>query len=81
MRASSFTMLMIALLMIIIILALIVIIGLTVMLNNGGNATEETGPFLQFITFVQEQILATFGSIQQWIDYLLGQIQNLSEML
>jgi len=51
------------------------------MLNNGGNATEETGPFLQFITFVQEQILATFGSIQQWIDYLLGQIQNLSEML
>lgn len=81
MRASSFTMLMIALLMVIIILALIVIIGLTVMVSNGGNATEETGPFLQVIDLVQEQLLAFLDCIQQWIDYFLNQIQKLSEML
>jgi len=72
---------MIVLLMVIIILALIVIIGLTVMLNTGGTSGEATGPFLEFVSLVQEQLLAFFDCIQQWIDYMMSQIQKLSEIL
>jgi hypothetical protein len=81
MRSSSFTILLITILMIIIILALIVIIGLTVMLNSGGDAGSETGPFVQFISLVQEQLFGFFDVVQQWIEYFMRQIQKLAEML
>lgn len=81
MRSSSFTILLITILMIIIILALIVIIGLTVMLNSGGEAGTETGPFIQSLNFVQEQLFAFFDCIQQWIEYFMIQIQKLADML
>jgi len=67
--------------MIIIILALIVIIGLTVMLNNGADAGTETGPFVQVISLIQEQMSSFFDNIQQWMEYFMRQIQKLSEML
>lgn len=81
MRSSSFTILLITILMIIIILALIVIIGLTVMLNNGSDAGTETGPFVQFISMIQEQMFSFFDNIQQWMEYFMRQIQKLAEML
>ena len=81
MRASSFTILLIVLLMIIIILALIVIIGLTSMLGAGSTGGEETGPIIQFVTLAQEQVLAFFDCLQQWFNYLIIQIQKLSEAL
>jgi len=81
MRSSSFTILLITILMIIIILALIVIIGLTVMLNNGADAGTETGPFVQVISLIQEQMFSFFDNIQQWMEYFMRQIQKLSEML
>ncbi|MBP7120435.1 MAG: hypothetical protein WC502_09430 [Methanolinea sp.] len=81
MRSSSFTILLITILMIIIILALIVIIGLTVMLNNGADAGTETGPFVQVISLIQEQMSSFFDNIQQWMEYFMRQIQKLSEML
>ncbi|MCU0631541.1 MAG: hypothetical protein MUC66_01015 [Methanolinea sp.] len=81
MRAGSFTILLIVLLMIIIVLALIVIIGLTAMIGTGSPAGEEAGPILQFVTLAQEQVLAFFNCLQQWFEYLLIQIQKLSQAL
>ncbi|OPX71866.1 MAG: hypothetical protein A4E40_01569 [Methanoregulaceae archaeon PtaU1.Bin059] len=81
MRTSSFTILMIVLLMIIIVLALIVIIGLTAMLGTGSTVGEETGPIMQFVTLAQEQMLSVFDYIQQWVNYIIIQIQKLSELI
>ncbi|OPX68021.1 MAG: hypothetical protein A4E37_01128 [Methanoregulaceae archaeon PtaB.Bin056] len=81
MRTSSFTILMIVLLMIIIILALIVIIGLTAMLGTGSTSGEETGPIMQFVAIGQEQMLSFFDFLQQWFNYLITQIQKLSEVI
>ncbi|MDH7510374.1 MAG: hypothetical protein QHH04_04960 [Methanolinea sp.] len=81
MRTSSVTMLLIAVLMIIIILALIVIIGLTVMLKTGGASSHEESAIMQFVTFSQEQAIGIFDAIRQWFDYLIVQIQKISEYL
>lgn len=81
MRASSVTMLLIAILMIIIILALIVIIGLTVMLNTGAGDSQEQSAIMQFVTFSQELMIGIFDTIRQWFDYLMVQIQKLSQHL
>ncbi len=81
MRTSSFTILLIVLLMIIIVLALIVIIGLTAMLGTGSTTGEETGPIMQFVTLAQEQMLLFFDCLQQWFNYLISQIQKLSEVI
>lgn len=81
MRSSSFTILLITILMIIIILALIVIIGLTVMLNNGSEADTGTGPFIQVIKLIEDQLFMFFDAIQQWFEYFMRQIQKLAEML
>jgi hypothetical protein len=74
-------MLLITVLMIIIILALIVIIGLTVMLKTGGPSSQEEGAIMQFVTFSQEQAIGIFDTFSQWFDYLIAQIQKLSEYL
>lgn len=81
MRTSSVTMLLIAVLMIIIILALIVIIGLTVMLNTGGASSQEESAIMQFVTFSQEQVIGIFDALRQGFDYLIVQIQKISEYL
>ncbi len=81
MRTSSLTMILIAVLVIIIILALIVIMGFAIMLNTGGTSGQEQSAIVQFADFSQEQAAVAFDAISQWIDYLMGQIQKLSEYL
>jgi len=81
MRTSSVTMILIAVLVIIIVLALIVIVGLAVMLNTGGTSGQEQSAIMQFTALFQEQAIGVFDAISQWIEYLMVQIQKLSEYL
>ncbi|MCQ8893825.1 MAG: hypothetical protein NQU46_04250 [Methanolinea sp.] len=67
--------------MVIIILALIVIIGLTVMLNTGPSSGPESSPVYQFVTFSQDMLVGFFGVIEQWFDFLMVQIQKLSQVI
>ncbi|MDI9633997.1 MAG: hypothetical protein QFX32_08105 [Methanolinea sp.] len=81
MRASSATMLLIAVLMIIIILALIVIIGLTVRLQAGCGTGQGDGAIMQFVSFSQDQVVCLFDALRQWFEFLMAQIQKVSEHL
>jgi len=81
MRTSSVTLILIAVLMIVIVLALIVIFGFAIMLNTGGASSQEQNAIMQFAALFQEQVIGVFDVIGQWIDYLMVQIQKLSEYL
>ncbi len=81
MRSSSLTILLIVILMIIIVLALIVIIGLTVMVSTEGGKQAASGPIFQFVDWAQGTLYSLFSNLQDWFNYLMGQIEKLSRTL